>query len=193
MSRVQSAPFGAIVRAMSPLTPALQALADTWERHTAAEFELKDADAAIATMTDDPVLVHVPAGTGATGREPLRRFYAEIFIPQTPPDATLTLLTRTVTPERLVDEFVFEFTHNLQVDWLVPGIPATGRRVALPHVAVIGFEGDRIASEHIYWDQASMLRQLGVLDGPLPVLGADEQARLLDRDAPANQLISRRS
>jgi carboxymethylenebutenolidase len=170
------------------LTRHQQTLVATWEAHTGAEFELKDADAAIATMTDHPVLVHVPAGTGATGREPLRKFYAELFIPQTPPDASLTLLTRTVADERLVDEFIFEFTHTGQVDWLVPGIPATGRKVAVPHVAVITFEGDKIASEHIYWDQASMLRQLGVLDGDLPVLGADEGARLLDADAPVNEL-----
>lgn len=178
---------------MPPFTPAQQILVDTWEAHTRAEFELKDADAAIATMTDHPVLVHVPAGTGATGREPLRRFYAEIFIPQTPPDASLTLLTRTVADDRVVDEFVFEFTHTVQVDWLVPGIPATGRNVAVPHVAVITFEGGRIASEHIYWDQASMLRQLGILGGHLPVLGADEGARLFDADAPVNELIARRT
>lgn len=176
-------------RYVPELTREQQALVDTWEAHTGAEFELKDADAAIATMTDHPVLVHVPSGTGATGREPLRRFYAEIFIPQTPPDASLTLLTRTVARDRLVDEFIFEFTHTVQVDWLVPGIAPTGRKVAVPHVAVIAFEGGKIASEHIYWDQASMLRQLGVLHGDVPVLGADEGARLLDADAPVNELI----
>ena len=174
-------------------TPAQQKLIDTWEAHTRAEFELKDADAAIATMTERPVLVHVPAGTGATGREALRRFYAEIFIPQVPPDAGLNLLTRCVTDDRLVDEFIFEFTHSVQIDWMAPGVAATGRKVSVPHVAVIAFEGEKIASEHIYWDQASLLMQLGILDASLPVLGASEGARLVDSAAPVNELIPRHS
>jgi carboxymethylenebutenolidase len=168
-----------------------QTLIDTWEAHTRAEFELQDADAAIATMTGHPVLVHVPVGTGATGREALRRFYADVFIPQVPPDMTLDLVTRSVAPGRLVDEFVLRFTHTVRIDWMVPGVAPTGRPVALPHVAVVSFEGDKISSEHIYWDQASLLVQLAVIEDGLPLLGADEAARLLDPDAPANELIAR--
>jgi carboxymethylenebutenolidase len=176
---------------MAGLTPELQRRVDTWHAHTRAEFELKDADAAIATMTDHPVLVHVPVGTGAAGKEPLRRFYAEVFIPQCPPDFSLQLLTQTVTTERVVEEFIVRFTHTLQIDWLAPGIPATGRTVELPHVAVVAFDGDKISSEHIYWDQASLLAQLGVLDAALPVLGPNQSDRLLDEHAPANELIER--
>jgi carboxymethylenebutenolidase len=172
-------------------TAAQQALIDTWEAHTAAEFELKDADAAIATMTDHPSLIHVPVGTGATGRDALRKFYAEDFIPKVPADAALELLSRSVTHDHLVDEFIFEFTHTVQMDWLVPGIAATGRRLAVPHVAVIAFEGNKIASEHIYWDQASVLLQLGVLDDSVPALGADQGDRLRNADAPANKLMTK--
>ncbi len=174
---------------MQRFSPRQQTLIDTWEAHTSAEFELKDADAAIATMTDHPVLIHVPVGTGATGKEPLRKFYRDIFIPQVPPDTSLTLLTRTVTADRLVEEFILQFTHTVQIDWLVPGIPATGRSVAVPTVALITFEGNNISSEHIYWDQATILAQLDVLDRNLPVLGVEQSARLLDANAPANQLI----
>ena len=180
------------VAKMESFSPSQQTLVDTWEAHTGAEFELKDADAAIATMTAHPVLIHVPVGTGATGREPLRKFYREVFIPQVPPDTSLELLTRSVTSDRLVDEFILRFTHTVQIDWLVPGITPTGRRVAVPHVAVISFEGEKICSEHIYWDQASVLAQLGVLDRTLPILGGDQPARLLDADAPANHLIAER-
>lgn len=166
-----------------------QRLIDVWEAHTRAEFEERDADSAITTMTEHPVLVHVPVGTGASGREPLRQFYAEIFIPQIPADAATELLTRTVSDDRVIDEFVLSFTHTLRIEWLVPGIPPTGREVAVPTVGVITFEDERIASEHIYWDQASVLTQLGVLPGGLPVLGANQADRLRDPDAPANELI----
>jgi carboxymethylenebutenolidase len=169
-----------------------QALIDVWEAHTAAEFAHKDADAAIATMTEHPVLIHVPVGTGATGREPLRKFYREIFIPQMPPDAELQLLTRSVAQNRVVDEFILRFTHTVRMDWFAPGIEPTGRRMVVPHVGIISFERDKISSEHIYWDQATVLIQLGVIGSDLPALGASQADRLLDPDAPANELIEKR-
>ncbi|MGH6795810.1 MAG: nuclear transport factor 2 family protein [Methylocella sp.] len=168
-----------------------QALIDVWESHTAAEFEHKDADAAIATMTVHPVLIHVPVGTGATGREALRKFYKEIFIPQIPPDAELQLLSRSVTQYRIIDEFILRLTHTVQMDWFAPGIAPTGRRLAVPHVGIIAFEDGKIRSEHIYWDQATVLLQLGVIEGNLPVLGADQVDRLLNPEAPANMLIKK--
>jgi carboxymethylenebutenolidase len=174
---------------MQSFNAAEQALIDVWEAHTAAEFEQKNADAAIATMTEHPMLIHVPVGTGATGREPLRRFYKEIFIPQLPADAELQLLTRSVAHNRLIDEFIFRFTHTLQMDWLAPGIAATGRRLQVPHVGIIAFQDGKISTEHIYWDQATVLLQLGVLKGNLPALGSDQAERLLNPDAPANKLI----
>jgi len=166
-------------------------LIDVWEAHMAAEFVQKDADAAIATMTDHPVLIHVPVNTGATGKNELRRFYKEIFIPQMPPDAELQLLSRSVGQDRLIDEFILRFTHTLRMDWFAPGIDATGRRLTLPHVGVISFENGKICSEHIYWDQATVLMQMGLLNEHLPALGAAQCDRLLNANAPANQLIRR--
>jgi carboxymethylenebutenolidase len=166
-------------------------LIKVWEAHTAAEFERKDANAAMATMTDHPVLVHVPVGTGASGREALRKFYAEIFIPQIPPDMALQLLTRTVGQDRVIDEFIVQFTHSLRMDWFAPGIEPTGRRLRVPHVGIIAFEQGKIASEHIYWDQATVLLQLGVVTDNLPILAEDQAERLLDPGAPANVLIDR--
>jgi carboxymethylenebutenolidase len=174
---------------MRGFSAAVRALIEVWEAHTAAEFEHKDADAAMATMTEHPVLIHVPVGTGATGREALRRFYKEIFIPQMPPDAELQLLTRSVAPNRLVDEFILRLTHTVQMDWFVPGVAPTGRRLEVPTVGIVTFEDGRISSEHIYWDQATVLLQLGVLAGDLPALGAGQADRLLNPDAPANELI----
>jgi carboxymethylenebutenolidase len=174
---------------MSQFTADEQALIDIWDAHTASEFELRDADAAIATMTDHPVLIHVPVNTGATGLEALRQFYAEIFIPQMPEDAQLELLTRSVGQGRIIDEFILRLTHTVRMDWFAPGVEPTGRRLAVPHVGVIAFENGLIASEHIYWDQATVLVQMGLLEEHLPVMGADQSNRLLDVNAPANQLI----
>lgn len=168
-----------------------RSLIEVWEAHTAAEFEQKDADAAIATMTDHPVLIHVPVGTGATGREALRQFYAEVFIPQAPPDLELQLLTRSVGQGRIVDEFILHFTHTLRMDWFAPGIEPTGRRLAVPHVGIVAFEKGKICAEHIYWDQATVLRQMRLIGDELPVLDSVQCARLLDPDAQANQLIDR--
>jgi carboxymethylenebutenolidase len=168
-----------------------QKLIEVWDAHTAAEFRQKDADAAIATMTDHPVLVHVPVGTGASGREALRKFYAEIFIPQLPPDMELQLLTRTVAQDRLIDEFIVELTHTVRMDWFAPGVEPTGRRLRVPHVGIIAFEKGKIASEHIYWDQATVLLQLGVVADDIPILGNSQADRLLDPGAPANVLIDR--
>lgn len=171
---------------MQRFNAAEQALIDVWEAHTAAEFEHKDADEAIATMTEHPVLIHVPVGTGATGRD---AFYREIFIPQMPPDAELQLLTRTVAQNRVIDEFILRLTHTVQMDWFAPGIAPTGRRLVVPHVGIVAFEGGKISSEHIYWDQATVLLQLGILEGELSVLGTGQADRLLDPNAPANTMI----
>jgi carboxymethylenebutenolidase len=177
--------------AVPTFTPAQQALIRAWEAHTAAEFELHDADAALAVMTDDPELLHVPIGVGARGRDALRAVYADVFIPNVPPDAGLELLTGSVTDDRLIDEFVFHFTHTVQIDWLAPGIAPTGRAVALPHVAVIAFDRDKIATEHIYWDQASALVQLGVLDEhAYPVLGSSQAVPFRHVTPPTNELIT---
>lgn len=176
---------------MTELSDDERRLIEVWEAHTAAEFEQKDADAAIATMTDHPVLIHVPVGTGATGKDAVRRFYAEIFIPQTPEDFELKALTRSVGQNRLIDEFIVRFTHSVRMDWFAPGVEPTGRRIAVPHVGVIAFEDGRISSEHIYWDHATVLRQMGLLDASLPVMGADQCDRILNAEAPANELIDR--
>lgn len=176
---------------MTQYTDAEKQLIDVWDAHTAAEFEHKDADAAIATMTDHPVLIHVPVNTGATGKEALRKFYAEIFIPQAPPDISLQLLTRSVGQNRIIDEFILRFTHTLRMDWFAPGIEPTGRQLAVPHVGIVAFEDGKISSEHIYWDQATVLMQLGLLDEALPVLSHTQCDRLVDDNAPVNQLIDR--
>jgi carboxymethylenebutenolidase len=124
----------------------------------------------------------------------VREFYAKYFIPQIPPDTEMIPISRTIGTNQLVDEMVFKFTHNIQMDWILPGIAPTGKRVEVPLVAIIQFRDDKVAHEHIYWDRASVLVQLGLLDpGTLPVVGVESARRLLDPNLPSNTLIDRDS
>jgi carboxymethylenebutenolidase len=142
--------------------------------HVRNEFATKDADAALATMTSDAYVNHVPVLTGGVGKEELREFYANHFIPKMPADTEIVPISRTIGSERVVDEMIIRFTHTIEIDWMLPGIPATGKRVELPTVAIVQFRDGKLFNEHIYWDQASVLVQLGLLDSAkLPVAGVE--------------------
>jgi carboxymethylenebutenolidase len=156
-------------------------LGAVFDEHVASEFEAKDIDATMRTMTDEPYVWHVPPLTGASGGVAVRHFYSTEFIGQTPADAVLHPISRTISEDRVIDEFVLEFTHDIEIPFMVPGVAPTGSRVRVPHVVVMGFEGERVAYEHIYWDQASVLVQLGLLDpAGLPVSGGEQADRLLE-------------
>ena len=174
------------------LTPAQQVLSDLWEEHMKAEFVTRSADDAVAAMVEDAHVNHVPVMTGGVGREQVREFYRTSFIPQMPPDLQIIPISRTIDTERVVDEMVVTATHSVQMDWLLPGLPPTGKRMEIAVVAIVTFRADKLASEHIYWDQASVLVQLGLLDSrTLPVAGAESAQKVLDPTLPANTLIER--
>lgn len=162
-----------------------------FDAHVAAEFVHLDLDATMATMTDDPYVNHVPVMTGGVGREAVRRFYGHNFIGKWPADIEITPVSRTVGDEQVVDELVLSFTHDIEMDQLLPGVPPTGRHVRLAFCVVAKFEGDKLAHEHIYWDQASLLVQVGLLDpAGLPVTGGEQAENVLDpRARPLNELI----
>ena len=160
------------------------AIEEMWDRHTAAEFATADVDATMETMTDDPSVLHVATSIGARGRSPVRDFYRDYFVGHQASDMKLDPLTRTVTPQCLVDEIIISLTHDAIIPWLLPGIEPTGRRLTVPIVTVIGIKEGLVHTEHIYWDQASVLVQAGLLDpAGLPVTGAD-QREALAHDAP---------
>ena len=167
-------------------------LNDLWEEHVRYEFNTRDTDDTLATMVDDAYVNHVPVLTGGVGRDQLREFYAMHFIPQMPPDTEMTPISRTIGDDRLVDELVFKFTHTIHMDWMLPGIAPTGRRVEVPLVVIVHFRDGKLAHEHIYWDQASVLVQLGLLDArALRVAGVESARKVLDPNEPANALIDR--
>ena len=161
-----------------------------WEAHCRYEFETRDADATMATMTPEPYVNHVPTMTGGVGHDQLKRFYKYHFIGSNPPDTELVPISRTVGADQIVDEMLFRFTHTCEVDWMLPGVAPTGRLVEAPLVAIVRFVDGQVAHEHIYWDQASVLVQIGLLDtAGLPVAGAATARKVLDQTLPSNELM----
>lgn len=130
-------------------------------------------------MVEDAYVNHVPVLTGGAGKSALRRFYSQDFIPSMPPDTKLTPISRTVGEEQLVDEMIFSFTHTQEMPWMLPGIAPTNRYVEVALVAIVRFRDGKLAHEHIYWDQASVLKQIGLLTDPaLPVFGAESARKV---------------
>ena len=174
------------------LTPEQQFLNDLWEEHIRDEFATRDTTATLDTMVPDAYVNHVPVLTGGLGREQLGEFYSRHFIPKMPPDTQIVPLSRTIGSQRLVDEMIFRFTHTIAMDWMLPGVAPTGKAVECGLVVIVDFRDGKLASEHIYWDQASVLVQLGLLDpANLPVVGVESARKLTDRNLPSNQLIDR--
>jgi carboxymethylenebutenolidase len=149
---------------MNNLTSKHRRMLSVWQQHLFAEFELKSTEAAIATMTENPHVLLIPSGTGGVGNEGVRDFYANHFIPNIPPDFELIPVSQVFAKDRIVEELVVRFTHTLTMDWMLPGLPPTDRKVEYVLVAIIQFENGKVAGEHLYWDQATVLSQLGVLD-----------------------------
>jgi carboxymethylenebutenolidase len=163
-----------------------------WDTHCEYEFATRDVEATMHTMVPEPYVNHIPVMTGGVGYKALQRFYQYHFIPRTPQDTRLIPISRTIGATQIVDEMLFCFTHDIEIDWMLPGVPPTGKHVEIPLVAIVKFRGDKLYHEHIYWDQASVLVQIGLLkpDG-LPVAGVETAQKLLDEALPSNALMRR--
>jgi carboxymethylenebutenolidase len=146
-------------------TPAPRELAQLWERHLAGEFVTKDVEATLATMVDDASVNHMPVNTGGRGKDALRAFYLDDFIPSWPTDLQMTPVNRVIGDGQIVDELHVTFTHSQRMNWLLPGVPPTHRTLTIDFVVVAQFRGDKLACERIYWDHAAVLRQAGLLGG----------------------------
>lgn len=166
-------------------------LAATFDAHVQAEFQDLDLEATMATMSEDPYVHHVPTLTGGDGTEGVRAFYGDHFIGQWPDDTETRQVSRTIGDNQVVDELVISFTHDRRLDIMLPGIAPTGRKIVVPLVVIVGFEDGKVKHEHIYWDQAAVLVQAGILDrAGLPVAGAEQADGVLDRHRPKNDLIA---
>lgn len=167
-------------------------LAALWERHADLEFKFRDPEGTMKTMVAEPYVNHVPTMTGGVGQRELYRFYKNHFIPRLPKDTKIVPVSRTIGADRLVDEFTLCFTHDCEIDFLLPGIPPTGKYVEIPTVVIVQFRGDKLAHEHIHWDQATALTQLGLIDPKgLPTAGRETAEKLRDEKLPSNTLMRR--
>jgi carboxymethylenebutenolidase len=154
-------------------------LGAVFDKHIRCEFQDHDVDATMKTMVREPYVHHVPMLTGGRGYDEVYNFYKNHFVGKMPDDTKVERISRTVGKDQVVDELILKFTHDKEIDYLIPGIPPTGKYVELPHVVVMKFVGNKIAHEHIYWDQASLLAQIGLLDANnLPVKGVEESRKL---------------
>jgi len=167
-------------------TPSFRAKLDAiFDAHMDAELT-EDLDRTMATMAPNPHLVNVPTMVGGQGPQSVRRFYSKRLIGQFfPPDVKFEPVSRTYSEERLVDELIISFTHTRKIDWMLPGVEPTGKRVEVVFVVIVGIEDDKVAYEHILWDQANVLVQIGLLDPTgLPVAGAGAAAKLRNPALP---------
>ena len=169
-------------------------LSAIFDEHVADEFVAKDVAATMATMTAEPFVNHVPTMMGGVGAEEVANFYGNYFIGNWPADTVIIPVCRTVGADRVVDEMIMTFTHDIPMPTFLPGVAPTGRSVMLPVVVVMGFEADsetpKVAYERIYWDQASLLVQVGLIDETsLPVTGVAQARKVLDKDLPSNTLL----
>ena len=156
-------------------------LGAVFDKHLKCEFEEHDVDATMKTMVKEPYVHHIPTLTGGMGYVGVYNFYKSDFVGKMPDDTKVLCVSRTVGKDQVVDELILSFTHDKEIKFMLPGIPPTGKYVELPHIVVMKFNGNKIAYEHIYWDQASLLTQIGILDPKsLPVYGIEQTRKLLE-------------
>jgi carboxymethylenebutenolidase len=163
-----------------------KAMTDLFQKHVDAEMA-GDLETTMATMTDNPYVNHVPTMVGGVGREGVLTFYRDHLVGKFfPPDVKMSNVSRTVGDTQVVEELAISFTHTTAIDWLLPGIAPTGKPVEMAVAVIVGFKDGKISHEHIYWDQAGVLVQVGLLDPKgLPVTGAESARKVVDPKLPA--------
>ena len=173
------------------------------EAHATLSLGHRDASATVQTMRPDAHVTYLPTLTGGDGKRALHHFYEDFFMPGLPPSFNTRLVSRTSGVDRVVDEFVVSFKHSVEMEWILPGVAPTNRDVEIAMVSVVAVRGGKLVHEHVYWDQASVLMQIGALDPnnvpeqlkengceKLPVVGPEAARKVLDPDVvPANDLL----
>ncbi len=192
LAHLRSLEFFVTHLAGAGVASAQQSLSERWDEHVKYEFATRNTDHTLETMVVDSYVNHVPVMTGGVGHDELREFYSKRFIPQMPADTAMTPVSRTIGVDRVVDEMVFEFTHTSKMDWMLPGVEPTGKHVKVALVVIVHFRDGKLAHEHIYWDQASVLAQLELIDASkLPVAGVESAEKVLNPRLASNELMNR--
>ena len=140
---------------------AAEDLVKLWEAHVIGEFVEKDEELSLSTMVDDASVMHMPTRSGGKGKDELRAYYRDMFIPSIPEEWEHTMTNRVVTDDCIVEEATIRMVHSKQMDWFLPGLPPTGKTITAELVIIIEFREGKMSAERIYWDQAAVLRQLG--------------------------------
>jgi hypothetical protein len=178
----------------------LEDFGDTFLRLSLKE---KDAGATISLLADDAYVNYTATATGGVGKRALLHFYRDFFMKGIPPSMKIKLISRTTGVDRVIDEMLVSFRHSQEMPWILPGVPPTDKLVEIGLVSIIGVRGGKLVHEHIYWDQASVLMQIGALDPKhvpqalrskgckqLPVMGAEAARKIADaRSVPSNVMI----
>lgn len=150
-----------------------------------------------------PFVNYAPTLTGGLGHDELRRFYKDYFLPNAPPSLHLRLISRTIGVDRIVDELYIQFKHTCHMPWVLPCVPPTNKKVEIVVVSIVGMRGGKIWSERVYWDQASVMFQVGLLDPDevpeefkkgglemLPVAGSEAARKVMDFESEeSNDMI----
>jgi carboxymethylenebutenolidase len=156
-------------------------LGKIFDKHIEYEFDKEDVEATMTTMTDEPYVHHVPTLAGGYGYDEVYSFYKNSFVGKMPKDIKIIPISRTVGKDQVVDEIIISFTHDREIEYMLPGVEPTGKYVEIPHVVIMKFAGSKIAHEHIYWDQASILVQIGLIEEKsMPVTGIQQARRILE-------------
>ena len=121
-------------------------LGAVFDEHVKHEFVDKDVDATLSTMTEDPYVHHVAMATGGVGRKGVHDFYKNHFVGKWPADVKVTPISRTVGKDAVIDELIVSFTHDVELDFMLPGIKPTGKKVELPHAVIMKFENGKVAA-----------------------------------------------
>ncbi|KAF1848426.1 NTF2-like protein [Cucurbitaria berberidis CBS 394.84] len=173
------------------LEPIIQ---NVWNAKYEDDVPERASMAVVQNMTQNsPHISIFPTLEGGVGRKKVEEFYREFFVPSLVEDFKIRLVSRTIGADRVVDEMVVSFTHSDEVDWILPGVQPTDKFVEIPMVSIIAVRGGKLVSEHMYWDQASVLMQVGLLDPKvvpknlragglkrLPVVGAEAAKQLVE-------------
>jgi carboxymethylenebutenolidase len=174
---------------MAIVSPEQQVMVELFQKHVGAELA-GDLETTMNTMTEEPHLHNIPSMVGGVGREGVRAFYRDHLVGKFfPPDVKMTNVSSTVGSDQIVDELVISFTHTTPIDWMLPGVSPTGKHVEIAVVVIARVKDRKISHEHIYWDQASVLVQIGLLDPTgLPVCGAESTRKVLDPQLPSRRM-----